>query len=1056
MAGKKGRGSGVVEALQALGYDLLVWEEPGEKPETTGKRFSDLVPSLKGSEEGGYRLYRHQLESVEALEAGRNVVLTARTGSGKTEAWALAALRNGWRVLAVYPTLALAGDQIRRLEHYYSAAGYRDAVLRVDRPSLDRRGGSRGDALLAIQKARVVVTNPAFLLAEMKRLAVSPHRALLEDFLSSLDLIVFDELDFYGPRGAHLLLAMVELVSRHLAARPPRVVVLSATLGNPGELADLLTRLTGRETVVVEGKPFKTRNRSIVVLGKGLDALRRYVRAYASVIASRAPWVLDVVADREELREHFYEVYEALEAIGLRPPRPGLDPVEVLQAVLENSEPGMVTLVFTRSIRMAERLYRRLLERLPASLQGLVGVHHHLVSKERREKLEEAARRGAVRMIITVRTLAQGIDIGTVNRVVHVGLPPDLREYMQREGRKGRRSGLGVTESVVVPAGLWDRKLLESGSTALKAWLQLPLEKLYINPGNMYAAIFRAMWRLLRGVELGEDEERLLRSLGLVEERETLTGTALSLSGKGRSFWNDIGFYEHGPPYGYRKVIIRGGRETLLRSEEVSARDVVEKYQPGSYDPMTENLVVRVEPREYRVYEQPPEEAVEEHTWLARAVARYEDVKRGWGERPGFSNDLRYGRVYPAVVLNVSAPLHGFGELVEEPVDVEWLVESRRPRLGRAGGRGTGGPRVYHEVAVVPLNAPVAGRYRDYSYGYVFEAPGTLSAEDLRLGLAMLLVYLRLDPRYAIPLGLIQYRVVSAGSVKLIHLWEREAAGLLELMDWARAAREVEGYQYPSIAVPLAAAIDPAAALRILRGEVSLEQARRLAARAARVLAGSQVAEAGGVVVEHPRPSRSHGLGSLAVLHETLETGEGQYSVLAVASYDGERVEVDSLAEKVSLDQAARMAQLLLRHLDRLLSQGLRVAYYGRDQRNTMIRVMASSYTGMMLLRSAENQDRLVDAAELAAERAGDTPLLLAVEPRLRGYLDWANKAKARRDPEELENALRSLARAMAVAAYRVALAAEKGRIEVRDSRGGAGGTAGDRSQPRRGGGRQR
>ncbi|ALL01008.1 hypothetical protein Pyrde_0960 [Pyrodictium delaneyi] len=1023
-----GGASKVAAALRSLGYEVLLWEEPGEEPEQTGKRFGDIVPALAGSGKGELRLYRHQLESIEALTAGMNVVLTARTGSGKTEAWALAALREGWRVLAVYPTLALAADQIRRLEEYYSLAGRRGAVVRIDRPSIEKKG-QRGDELLKlIHQARIVVTNPAFLLAEMKRLALHPHRAVLEDFISSLDLIVFDELDFYGPRGAHLLLAIVELISRYLASRPPRVVVLSATLGNPDELASLLTRLTGRETRIIEGRPFKTPNRTIIVIGKGLEALRDYIRAYSSVIASRAPWIMDIVYNEEEFREHLYEVYEALEALGLRPPRPGLDPVEILQTILEASEPGNVTLVFTRSIRMAERLYRGLLERLPADKQRLVGVHHHLVSKERRERIEEAARKGQIAMIITVRTLAQGIDIGSVNRVVHIGLPADLREYMQREGRKGRRRELGVTETIVVPSGLWDRKLLEAGSSALKQWLGLPLEKLYINPSNAYAAIFKAMWKLLRGLELDPSEEQLLRRLGLVEEYTSLNGSRLTLSRRGKAFWSDLGFYEHGPPYGYRKVLIRRGRETLIRSEEISHRDAVEKYQPGTYDPMSEMLVVKVEPRELRVYEQPPDEAIAEHDWIARAVSRYEDLKRAWGERPGFENDLRYGRIYTAVVLNVSAPTGGFGELVEEPVEVEWLVESRRPRLA---SRPTGMVRVYHEMASIELNAPVAGRYRDYTYGYVFEAPGTLSAEDLRLGLAALMVYLRLDPRYAIPLGLIRYRVVSAGPVKLIHLWERESAGLLDTLDWLEVAEKAQSYEYPGITVPLLAAVDPVSALRVMRGEVSIKRLRELAAQAARVIAGSKTIQAGGVIIEHPRPSRSHGLGAIAVVHETIEDNGQTVAVAAVASYDGERVEVDSYRGRASLESASEMARLALRHLDRILSQGLRVAYYGQDQRNMLLRMLAGSYTGVLALRGAEHEGRLVDAAEQAARLAGDTPLLMLVEPRIRSYLEWANRAKARHDSEELETALRSLASAMAIAAYRIALAAEKGRIVV-------------------------
>ncbi|BEP17997.1 DEAD/DEAH box helicase [Pyrofollis japonicus] len=1010
-------------SLRALGYELVEWTDEGQEPEKTNTKFADVVPELSSHEKGSLNLYKHQLETIKALEDGRNVILTARTGSGKTEAWALAALRNNWHVLAIYPTLALAADQIKRLETYYSMSG-RGKVVRVDRPSIGKR--QRDKLLAEILSAKLVVTNPAFLLAELKRIAMSPHRALLEDFLAKLDLIVVDELDFYGARSAHLILSMIELIARYIASKPPRVVILSATLGNPEELGKMLSSITGRETKIVHGKPFKTPNRTIIVLGKGVDSLLNYIRAYSSIIASRAKWILDIAFNEEELREHLYEIYEALEAIGLRPPRPGLDSVEILQAVLESAEEGFVTLVFTKSIRMAEKLYRGLLERLPADQQGLVKIHHHLVPKDVRERIEEEARRGKIRMIITVRTLAQGIDIGNVNRVVHIGLPVDLREYMQREGRKGRRKDIGISETIVVPSGLWDRKLLEAGSSALKQWLSLHLEKLFVNPSNTYAAIFKALWKLLHGDQLSGNELAVVKQLGLVEEYGTLTGKGLGLSDKGRRFWNDIGFYEHGPPYGYRKVLIHRGVEKLLKGEEASHRDAIEKYQPGVYDSMTEALVVGISPRELRIYEEYPSEAVEEHDWLARAYHRYIDIKRGWGEHPSFENDLRYGRISTYVALNVKAPLNGFGELVEEPIDVEWFIESRRPRLLSRGGS----VRVYHDVAVVELNSPVAGRYRDFTYGYVVEAPGDITAEDIRLGLATLMVYLRLDPEYAVPLGLIQYRVVTAGSMKLVHLWEREAAGLLEKIEWLQVSKKLEDYALPTIFVPMMAAIDPVSALRVIRGEVLPSDARALAIRVAKILGGSMTLRVAGLRIEFPKPSPSHGLASIYVLYDSVQTDRGNYVVAAIASYDGEKEEVSSIAAPLSLDTSSRLSQIVLAHLDKLLSRGFKIAYYGSEQRNLLIRMLAASYSGVMVLRGAESEGRLIDIAQRLSSQVGDIALLSYVEPRLRGVLDNIMKAHVRKDVELLEKMYVEAARLLARAIYKLFLALEKGRIE--------------------------
>ena len=1015
--------SKTVASLRSLGYEVVVWEEEGEEPRQTETRFSDIVPQLSAHSKGGLRLYEHQVEAINALEEGYNIVLTARTGSGKTEAWALPAIRNKWRVLAIYPTLALAADQIKRLEEYYSVAKA-GGVVRVDRPSLGRK--QKEKMLQDIVSARLVITNPAFLLAELKRIAVAPNRAILEDFLSRIDLIVVDELDFYGPRSAHIIIAMLDIISNYLASRPPRVVVLSATLGNPEELSALLTRITGRETRVIHGKPFKTPNRTIIVLGKGVDALLNYIRAYSGIIASRAKWILDTIYDEEEFREHIYEIYEALEAIGLRPPRPGTDVAEVLQAIFESAEEGLVTLVFTRSIRMAEKLYRSLLEKIPSNMQDKVRIHHHLVPKSLRERIEEDARAGKIKMIITVRTLAQGIDIGNVNRVVHVGLPTDLREYMQREGRKGRRRDIGVSETVIIPSGLWDRKLLETGSSSLREWVGLHLERLYINPENTYALIFKALWELLRGEELASDELRALQRFNLVEAYSTLNGQRYGLSDKGRRFWNDIGFYEHGPPYGYRKVVLHEGKEKLLRGEEVSHRDAVEKYQPGVYDPMTEAIVVRIEPRALRVYEEYPEEAVLEHDWLSRAYNRYIDIKRAWGEHPSFENDLRYGRIGTYVSLNVHAPLSGFGELVEEPIDVEWFIESRKPRL--ASSRGS--VRVYHETAVIEVNAPVAGRYRDYTYGYVFEAPGDVLAEDLRLGLATLTVYLRLSKKYAIPLGLLAYRVVSAGSVKMIHLWERESAGLLDKIDWLKIAEDLESVELPRIAIPLIAAVDPVSAMRILRGEVSLQYAARLGAKVARLLAGSLSIRLGGLEIHYPRPSPSHGIASVYALYETINTGTGSHVVMCISSFDGDHVETSSLSAPLALDTASKIAQIVLGHLDKLLSRKMRIGYYGSEQRNLLLRMLSASYSGVMVLRGAEAEGLLVDVAQMASTKLGDVPILTRLEPGIRRAFDKISRARTRKDVKGLEEAFREAAPLLAKALYKLFLALEKGVVK--------------------------
>ncbi len=1003
----------VLGLLEELGYEAYWWEEPGSEPSRAGKKFSELLPSLSLLPLGQEKLYDHQYRAIEALEKGMNIVLTARTGSGKTEAWVLPVLRNKWKALAIYPTLALSADQIRRLEEYSKLAGL-GGVVRIDRPTLSGRSSKRTAALLA--NARIVVTNPAFLLAELKRMA-GMRSGVLRYFLGDLDLIVVDELDFYDPRAAHLLLKMIEIIVEYLSARRPRIAVLSATLGNPRELAEMLTSINGRETVVIEGKPFRVKNYTVVVLGKNANRLRDYILAHASEIAgTEARWVLDLVEDEEEFREHLYEVYNALEAIGLRPPRLEFSVEEILAEIARREREGRVTLVFTKSIKNAERVYRELRELLGSEAEHLVAVHHHLVSKEDRERVEEAIRLGRLRVVVTVRTLAQGIDIGSIARIVHVGLPVELREYMQREGRKGRRKELGYTETVIIPSGVWDRKLLERGAKAVQEWLNLPYEKLFINPGHDYALAFSGLWKLERGLEISSEEARVLERLGLAEKGVDALGlgrVVYTKTSKAKRFWRDLNFYEHGPPYGYKKIRVDTIPPAILE-DSVSFRDAVEKYQPGCFDPTTELIVVGIDPAKKRILLSSIEAALERYEWLQEAVARYEDTKRAWGEYPDIVGDMKYGRIYTSVVLNVYAPREGFGELVEYPVEVAWIVESRKPRLQSRGGK----VYVYREVEVIGLASSVEGRHRDYTYGYVFEAPGTMPTRDIGVGLAALLAFLRTDPEYALPLGSLSYRVYSAGGIKVVHLWEREAAGIIERLDWLRIAEKLEKAKPGPLLPILMSAVDVLSAYTVMSGEVSPEEAYRLASRIARIVSGYRLLAGDGLQVVVPRHSPDHGIAALAILHEEV----GVDAAIAVAWYTGESPRVELV--KGPRPKAGRDAAiLLLTVLDELAAGDYTVYYYGEEQRSLLYRLSAASYILRSILGELEKKGRLVDAAKTLEEAYGPLPLLAKLRPRIQDYREWLERVKSKKDLGELEKALKALAKETVLAVYDAVLA---------------------------------
>jgi DEAD/DEAH box helicase domain-containing protein len=946
------------EVLGELGYDYLFVEEGPSTPELAEVTFGELVPEFaRGPERARAlaprRLYRHQLEALNALAAGANVVLVSGTGSGKTESWAVHAIRGRLRVLAVYPTLALSQDQIDRLRSYYSAVGLPDAVVEVDRPVVGELGYGR--VREALSRAYVVVTNPAFLMAELKRLATPRGRAVLGGFLRDVDLVVLDELDYYGSRRATLLLAMVELLERYVCRRRPQVVVLAATLGNPDEVARYLTGVNGRRTEVIEGRAFRVANRVYAVLGKNLRRLWEYLRGIRDVVESAAPELLPALEDFDTFRLTALDVVESLRAAGVRVPELELDAVEVLAEYVRRDE-GYVTVVFTPSIRSAEVLARRLRERLERELGGefggLVAVHHHLVDPARRRDIEERARRGRVRVVFTVRTLLQGVDIGTIARVVHYGLPEDIREFRQREGRKGRRLEIPFSETVIFPVKPMDRVLLELGLEGLREYVSAPLERVFVNPSNKYVLLFKALVKLrLRPEDLTPEERGLLEGLGLVTRSRGLLGEGLTLSDEGRTVWNHLGFYEFGPPYGVvREVSYPDGRAVPLG--EVSWRDLVEKYQPGCFDYSTDAVVVDV--RRGAIVEEDLATAVERWDFLAEAYERYYALKLSWREEPDLLRDLASGRLTAGVSCYVRVPRRGFGVMVEEPEAVIWEVESRRRRVVRRGGE----VRVVRTVGRVQLNSRVYGRYRDFTYGYVYQLDPDEDTAKLRAGLALLKLALRLSD-LRVPLNEVEYAVYEVPG-KLMAIWEGDCSGVLESLDWGYVRRVVEGFTPSRLAELMLWAVDEEVAAWVAEGRLTWDEAREYALRALDYIQEVTRLRLEGLgVVRVPKPSRALGLLSLDL--EVIKVGPSEYWV--ITAFDG-----DSYHQEVAGSRAEAVEELL-KVLRGAIDEGVRVLTYGKV--GLLEELAGGSRTLRILLEDLVSSQALIDVHREVREVLG-------------------------------------------------------------------------------------
>src|SRR3954469_15853803 len=179
-------------------------------------------------------LYTHQRQAWDAAARGEHVVVTTGTASGKTLAFNLPVLDaiatdSKQRALYLYPTKALAQDQLRSLGSF-RLPRLRAAIYDGDTES-ERRWQIR-------KWANLVLTNP-----DMLHIGVLPRHDLWADVLSNLRYVVVDEAHVYrGVFGSHVANVLRRL--RRLAqvyGAEPQILMASATIANPGELARLLT-----------------------------------------------------------------------------------------------------------------------------------------------------------------------------------------------------------------------------------------------------------------------------------------------------------------------------------------------------------------------------------------------------------------------------------------------------------------------------------------------------------------------------------------------------------------------------------------------------------------------------------------------------------------------------------------------------------------------------------------------------------------------------------------------------------------------------------------------
>jgi DEAD/DEAH box helicase domain-containing protein len=377
------------------------------------------------------RLYSHQAEAFDRIQAGSNVVIVTPTASGKTLCYNLPVLNlllndAGARAMYLFPTKALAEDQLHEFNQAVEEMGGDIRAFTYD-------GDTPQDARRAIrQRANVVLTNP-----DMLHSGILPHHTKWARYFENLRYIVIDELHYYrGVYGSHLanLLRRLARICEFYNSKP-QFICCSATIANPRELAEALTE-TSFELVEKNGAP------------------------------------------RGEKFFIFYNPPVVNRQLGIR--RSYIS--ETRRLALKFIENRLQTLVFANNRLATEILVTYLkdaCDRGPIPSDSVRGYRGGYLPRERRE-IERSLRAGEIRAVVATNALELGIDIGSLDAVVMAGYPGTIASSWQRAGRAGRRQGTSAAVLVASSAPL-DQYIVEHPDY----FFERSPEHAYINPENL-------------------------------------------------------------------------------------------------------------------------------------------------------------------------------------------------------------------------------------------------------------------------------------------------------------------------------------------------------------------------------------------------------------------------------------------------------------------------------------------------------------------------------------------------------------------------------------------
>jgi DEAD/DEAH box helicase domain-containing protein len=359
--------------------------------------------------------YSHQVEAIDLIRQGENVVVMTPTASGKSLIYNIPVLESIMEnpeqsALYIFPLKGLEQDQVKNLNELHEGLVTAQPSPCKSPSAVDSKGRQRrlthfaevydGDTTAyRRKKIREAMPNVIFTNPDMLHLAINPFHRKWEVFFRNLRFVVVDEIHSYrGVFGSNVaqVIRRLRRICRYWGS-DPQFIAASATIANPAQLAGDLTGLS-----------FKV------------------------VDQNGAP----------QAGKHFIFI------------NPVESPyTETTRLFIKCLKEGLRTIVFTKARKITELIYTWTVNHSPELANRISPYRAGFLPKERRE-IENRLFSGELLGVISTSALELGVDIGGLDCCILCGYPGSVASTWQRAGRVGRHGQESLIAMIAIQDAL--------------------------------------------------------------------------------------------------------------------------------------------------------------------------------------------------------------------------------------------------------------------------------------------------------------------------------------------------------------------------------------------------------------------------------------------------------------------------------------------------------------------------------------------------------------------------------------------------------------------------